>query len=760
MAFGFFRRRQKMVLIIMAVLMVSFLVGVQGFDQWTKSNPANAVIGKMGDVKIKAIQLQQAREEMQSLESLGAFNTPDFLTMRSQSGETGYMLLLAEAQKAGIRVSDSEVASLLDKVGKASGGNGAADVYAKLPRDTSHKMVNSAIAHWLMIQRNYQANVVLTPPSESDLKHLYRDLNEQINARMITVSADEFRDKVTPPDEAGIKSQFETYRSTIAKSYDKNPFGFGYRQPNRAAIQYLLVNQAVVERVTQPTLLQLQRYYRDHQAEFNDKNFSDVREEIAAKLAGPAIASKIESVLSDAEKSANELANPNDLKASVYEQTRARMVLDAKDILGRTLKEVRLDDDLDKAIQKLAEQADLDAICYPWSAPGNIKIDPKVHVKLVADNITLGDALQKITDMVTMPQSTSQPKVASTPRLNWVSCRGFERAIFPVGDKDLGMLPIVVGQSGLQDAEAMYANPLLGMAGTGTDERDRGTPLLQMVFTAKPFIPKGEKGEAGAVKLGDFGPRMTTSQGRMLWRLSEAKPSYEPTLQDLASDTALRARVIDDCRDEAAFKLAQARATELMQQAQSKPAGLQAVAAENKLKTEETKLFTRKIEQSPRSNYLQNVYVQILQRQMSGQALSKEEEGYLWSQANLQASQYSPLQVVWQSIPGLTVPLQSQDTLRQMMEGAFRLAPKNPEPPYKNDKPAITMVDAKPLLKIAVMERIDYKPAVVGEFQAASPNVAQSLVALQEFQSRGQWFNLDLIQKRVKYQPETGKVVE
>ena len=32
MLFGFFRRRQKMVIIIMAVLMVSFLIGFQGFQ--------------------------------------------------------------------------------------------------------------------------------------------------------------------------------------------------------------------------------------------------------------------------------------------------------------------------------------------------------------------------------------------------------------------------------------------------------------------------------------------------------------------------------------------------------------------------------------------------------------------------------------------------------------------------------------------------------------------------------------------------------
>ena len=44
MAFGFFRRRQKMVIIIMVVLMVSFLVGIQGFNMLFGSKPEKAVL--------------------------------------------------------------------------------------------------------------------------------------------------------------------------------------------------------------------------------------------------------------------------------------------------------------------------------------------------------------------------------------------------------------------------------------------------------------------------------------------------------------------------------------------------------------------------------------------------------------------------------------------------------------------------------------------------------------------------------------------
>ncbi|MFW6065737.1 MAG: hypothetical protein ACOC9S_02860, partial [Planctomycetota bacterium] len=45
MAFAFFRRRQKLVIIIMAVLMVAFLVGFQGLQQLVSGNRGERTLG-------------------------------------------------------------------------------------------------------------------------------------------------------------------------------------------------------------------------------------------------------------------------------------------------------------------------------------------------------------------------------------------------------------------------------------------------------------------------------------------------------------------------------------------------------------------------------------------------------------------------------------------------------------------------------------------------------------------------------------------
>ena len=128
MAFGFFRRRQKMVIIIMVVLMVSFLVGYQGFELIFHPN-RDPVIGRMGDEKITHSMLVAADTDVRTMEKLvqrsarlqAAFSP----LMRDNRGEhdsaLAFALLLTEAQKAKVRGSDSEVEASIDQLAREWG---------------------------------------------------------------------------------------------------------------------------------------------------------------------------------------------------------------------------------------------------------------------------------------------------------------------------------------------------------------------------------------------------------------------------------------------------------------------------------------------------------------------------------------------------------------------------------------------------------------------------------------------------------------
>ena len=106
MAFGFFRRRQKMVIIIMVILMVSFLLSYQTFEMLTERN-RDVEIGKASGSEIRLSDLNMARGEIEILSIAGMRMDPLFAGMTAQKdAELAYALLLQEARKSGIKVSD------------------------------------------------------------------------------------------------------------------------------------------------------------------------------------------------------------------------------------------------------------------------------------------------------------------------------------------------------------------------------------------------------------------------------------------------------------------------------------------------------------------------------------------------------------------------------------------------------------------------------------------------------------------------------
>ena len=133
MAFAFFRRRQKLVVIIMAVLMISFLVGFQGFQLIFSRNPAKRVLGSttVGEIKVGDVNAARADVDMLAELGLGRPNpmtgpTPHdqaFAMLQANEGNVVpvYALLLQEAAHSGAAVLDQEIDSFFASQGYAGG---------------------------------------------------------------------------------------------------------------------------------------------------------------------------------------------------------------------------------------------------------------------------------------------------------------------------------------------------------------------------------------------------------------------------------------------------------------------------------------------------------------------------------------------------------------------------------------------------------------------------------------------------------------
>ncbi|MFO7909135.1 MAG: hypothetical protein R6U42_03735 [Halomonas sp.] len=79
MAFAFFRRRQKLVIIIMAVLMVAFLVGFQGLQQLVSGTRGEQTVGKSRFGELVNRDLERANSDINLLNAMGLGSQQRFM---------------------------------------------------------------------------------------------------------------------------------------------------------------------------------------------------------------------------------------------------------------------------------------------------------------------------------------------------------------------------------------------------------------------------------------------------------------------------------------------------------------------------------------------------------------------------------------------------------------------------------------------------------------------------------------------------------
>lgn len=768
MAFGFFRRRQKMVLIIMAILMVSFLIGFQGFEMIFQKD-RDPLVGQVGDRQIKVSDLAAANSDLSALRTLGLGGSEDFTVLMSQGKDSDrpltYSLLLMEAEQSGAQVGQAEVDALVQELVKVHGDKDADSFYARMhDNNLKQRTVRGAISNWLLIRKNYLANQVAVPPSQPQLKHVFRDITEQINLQVVKVDASEFMAGAPAPDDAQISQLFSEHRTVAAGTYTKsNPFGFGYRQPDKAQVQYLLLRQGLLERISTPSEDQIGKYYIANQERYRKlgKQPSEVRQEIIAALVPSAVNARTESVMAQAEAVESELLRQYDAdKINIFAEVRSQMIVPAENVLNTQLTNVNLEGELQQVVQNLAKLADLDAICFPWGLDGDVKIDPKVPVKLQVNEITLGQALQQITDKVLGPQAKSSVLPASgpskAPSIVWVQCRGIDRVLFPLAPGEIEMFPLQAGTTGLVSQQEMSSDMVIGNA--STNEQGGGTRLLQFVFTAKPFT---EGGEGSGMAVGEVGTRMHTMNmdgpAILLWRLANAAKSYNPSPEELQANAELRAMVTVDFKTTKAFDQAVEKARTIMAAAQGK--GLEAVTKDQKLTAKPTEPFARKTLRFPREEFMQQVFqmaqMELYRRAMqTGQQPTEQERMEIFQEAQRrfapQAMLQQPMAIVWSNVPGVdTGKVQNPEMVQQLIESLFALAPKNVEPPYTGPA-AMGTAQFHPTREVLVVERIDFKPAVISEFNQTQ-GLAPMMIRNERWMFQVMWFNHDLVAQRTGF---------
>ena len=780
MALGFFRKRQKMIIIIMVLLMVSFLIGMQGFQMlFSRKSRGDVTVGASRYGEITLGDLDRADSDLRILGNyveLGA-RSIEYIDLQWRNGDRSslaYALLLQQADEADATVTEDQIDAYLRDVGISEADYNSRVSRLRANRNApTEKALRGAIARWLRVLRGYRAAQVATPPSEPQLRRLFRDLNEKIELQVLEIPAGRFSKDSAEPTAKEIDEQFKKYRNANPGQYSSaDSFGFGYRQPDRAAVSYLLVDREAIERVARPDPRAVRQYWREHKGELTKRvplsrpasapasqpgtrpstgpasrpevetievpitTLDEAWDQIVAKLSRTAADEKMETFMQQVQawvRAAEERGASDVYKTVVAEATRSAdgalgvMVpkADIAALRGKTLEE---------AVAALAKAVGLRAICYPWGTTGQFSVSPDVRVPeaLKADTgRTLRAVLAEITRLVFAgPQDKDEAVPDELPTLTWATCREFDKVLFCTGEgKDMRLFPLTAGRTGLSDRGELVRNEALRLARTSPQ---RGRALLAAAFDAEPFRRKS-RGRPG-LKLNQPGPVMYVgwqgSMGRLLWRLVDARAAHvlvEPTDE-------VRKRIITDLKELRAFSGKAADLAEKIRK-QAEKVGLEAAAKAEKMETLETGPIARKVRVKPAAYILQQVRLGLTD----------------WNRAQRLMILARPVAFEPSRAPGIRLPSASAN--ERLMSRAFELVPEDIEnaPPEGVQGP-VAVVPVPPSRSVFVIQRVGYTPALIGDFENIHrAGLTNDLQAVSEWAGRVEYFTCDRIIARTDY---------
>ena len=602
MAFRFFRRRQKLVVIVMVVLMVSFLVGYQGLKMLMDSGSKNPTWGKLRDgTELKGEHYRLAANDLELLARHTRIGTAlaSLLPPNAAQAREAYAVLLVEAENRPA-VSEENVSRFLQSVGY-SGVPYQETVSRLRSQGIPESQLRGAVARMLQVLQQFEESQVQTMPSIPRVRRLFADLNEKVDLRLLVLPASEFLSQVAEPTDEQIRGQFETYRDVApSRGRTADDYGFGYRLPDRVSVQYLWVQEDIVRRVTEAEPRLAREYYLEHRDDptFLDDigyeveaaeagpetpsaepiKFSQVRGAIMAKLKSDAVEAKLQQCFAALERNSAEMAaqsgGADDPQR--YERLLAAMVLPADNQLARRIESVRIDNlPLVEAMDVLADSAGLGGIAFPHGSHDGRDVDENTVVSFRGDDVTVGEALASISGQLDRPE------------LTWVRFAPFtggRDVLFAAGPD--GSLPVRVGQTPLLGLADALAHEVLGRAITRSD---RPIPLVALAFRRDNFdVPESAQAALKADQ-----PRMMVRnrdgqrEGELLWRIADLQA--EETLAEPTED--VRQQVIADLKTVAAMDLAAETAARV--DADAKQNGLERAAKSAGLVSFETGPITR-----------------------------------------------------------------------------------------------------------------------------------------------------------------------
>ncbi|KPK43209.1 MAG: hypothetical protein AMJ65_06440 [Phycisphaerae bacterium SG8_4] len=254
---------------------------------------------------------------------------------RRQPPDIYWHCLQHEAQLAGISLPEADVSKLLAQIipqlfegGTYSQVIGSIMSQRRIPQDRILATLGKLLAVLQYAHMVCSSEDVTT----QQIMHTASFEEERVNAEFVRFDSTVFAEGQDEPDAAKMAEHFEKYKKFSAGEVsDENPYGFGYKLPDRVKLEYMAVKLDDVRTiVTPPTQDEMGDYYNRNkeqsfteqvQSDPNDpnsltervKSYGEVADSISEQLLKSKINAKTEMILQDATAlTESNLADMND----------------------------------------------------------------------------------------------------------------------------------------------------------------------------------------------------------------------------------------------------------------------------------------------------------------------------------------------------------------------------------------------------------------------------------------------------------------
>jgi hypothetical protein len=205
---------------------------------------------------------------------------------RSEPAYVYWLLLEKEAQQAGIRIPNDQTRLFLNNfIPQVFQGATYAQVINSIVNAplrseamrVSEYQVISAFSNLIAVLEYGRTICSTENLTAQQIKHYVKSSLQTVDVNFVKFDSDVFAKDAPEPNDNSLNEQFEKYKDYFAGQFsDQNPYGFGYKIPDCAQLQYIAIKLDDVEKIVpKPSQEELEQYYNKYKAYLTEKIPSD-----------------------------------------------------------------------------------------------------------------------------------------------------------------------------------------------------------------------------------------------------------------------------------------------------------------------------------------------------------------------------------------------------------------------------------------------------------------------------------------------------